>query len=214
MDFNQFRKKYSGFPFIKAQEVLISVPKPVQPMRNQLARWKRSGLLIQLKRGIYLLNENDRKVFPSRFFLANQIMWPSYVSLESALGHYGLIPESVKDITSVTSKKTVRFKNKVGDFIYQHIKPGGFRGYRSFKDEAGLDVFIAEPEKAVVDFFYLNLSIFKKQPRDIFKDSYRFQNTSILSRRKIMFFARGFNNKRLKGVARQFCGFIEDEKND
>ncbi len=214
MDFNQFRKKYNGQPFIKAQVVLASAPKATQPMRNQLTRWKKNGLLIQLRRGIYILNENDRKVFPSRFFFANQIIWPSYVSLESALGHYGLIPEAVKDVTSVTSKKTVRFKNKTGEFIYQHIKPDAFRGYHSFKDEAGLDVFIAEPEKAAVDFFYLNLGKFKRSARDIFKDSYRFQNTEILSRHKITFYAQVFKNKRLKDISREFCKFIEEEKND
>ena len=214
MDFNQFRKNYSGYPFIKAQEVLASVPKVTQPMRNQLTRWKKNGLLIQLRRGIYILNENDRKVFPSRFFFANQIMWPSYVSLESALGHYGLIPEAVKDVTSVTSKKTVRFKNKTGEFIYQHIKSEAFRGYRSFKDEAGLDVFIAEPEKAVVDFFYLNLGKFRRLARDIFRDSFRFQNTEILSRHKIAFYAQALKNKRLEDISREFCKFIEEEKND
>lgn len=214
MDFNQFRKKYSSYPFIKTQEILASVPKAHQPMRNQLTRWNRNGLLIQLRRGIYILNENDRKVFPSRFFFANQIMWPSYVSLESALGHYGLIPESVKDVTSVTSKKTVRFKNKTGEFIYQHIKPEVFRGYHFFKDESGLDVFIAEPEKAIVDFFYLNLGKFKRLSRDIFKDSYRFQNTEILSTRKILFYAQAFKNKRLEDISREFCKFIEEEKND
>jgi len=212
MDFNLFRKKYYGLPFIKAQVVLASVPKATQPMRNQLSRWKKNGLLVQLRRGIYILNENDRKVFPSRFFFANQIMWPSYVSLESALGHYGLIPEAVKDATSVTSKKTVRFKNKTGEFIYQHIKPEAFRGYRSFKDEAGLAVFIAEPEKAVVDFIYLNLGKFRMSVRDIFRDSCRFQNTEILSRHKIAFYARIFKNKRLEDISREFCKFIEEEK--
>jgi len=214
MDFIQFRKKYSNYPFIKAQDVLASAAKATQPMRNQLTRWKKNGLLIQLRRGIYILNENDRKVFPSRFFFANQIIWPSYVSLESALGHYGLIPEAVKSVTSVTLKKTVRFNNKAGEYIYQHIKPEAFRGYHSFKDEAGLNVFIAEPEKAAVDFFYLNLGKFKRTTGDIFKDSYRFQNTEILNRKKIAIYARAFKNKKLEDVSREFCEFVKEEKND
>lgn len=181
-------------------------------MRNQLTRWKNKGLLIELKRGIYILNADDRKVFPSRFFFANQIIWPSYISLESALGYYGLIPEAVKDVTSVTSKKTVRFKKKAGGFIYQHIKPEAFKGYVSFKDEAGLGVFIAKPEKALVDFLYLNLNKFKLSAKDIFRESYRFQNTDVLSRSKIIFYARIFKNKRLDAVAREFCEFIEEEK--
>jgi predicted transcriptional regulator of viral defense system len=212
MNFSRFRKKYCGYPLIKAQAVLASSGKAAQPMRNQLARWKRNGLLIQLRRGIYILNENDRKVAPSRFFFANQITWPSYVSLESALSHYGCIPEAVKDITSVTSKKTAVFKNKAGEFVYRHLKPEAFRGYRSFKDEAGLDVFIAEPEKALVDFLYLNLNRFKGSAGDIFKESYRFQNTGILNQRKIIFFSRIFKNKRLEALIRDFCAFMEEER--
>jgi len=214
MHYIQFRNKYSGLPFIKTEAILASAGKANQPMRNQINRWKNKGLLIQVKKGIYILNENDRRVSPSRFFFANQIIWPSYVSLESALGYYGIIPEAVKDVTSVTSRKTAYFKNAIGRFIYQHIKPQAFKGYRSFKDEARLDVFIAEPEKALVDFLYLNLNKFKESAKGIFKDHYRFQNTETLSRNKILFFARVFKNKRLNALAREFCGFIEDEKND
>lgn len=214
MHFNEFRNKYSRMPVIKAQAILASAGKSVQPMRNQITRWKNKGLLTQLKKGIYLLNENDRRVSPSRFFFAGQILWPSYISLESALGHYGLIPEAVKDVTSVTPKKTAIFTNATGKFVYQHIKPEAFRGYISLKDEAGLNVFIAEPEKALVDFLYLNLDKFKLFDPGIFSESYRFQNTEILSRRKIMFFARLFKNRRLKVLAGEFCKFMEVEKND
>jgi len=212
MHFNEFRNKYSGMPVIKAQTVFASAGKSSQPMRNQITRWQNKGLLIQLKKGIYLLNENDRKVSPSRFFFASQILWPSYISLESALGHYGLIPEAVRDVTSVTSKKTAVFTNATGKFIYQHIKFEAFRGYISLKDEAGLNVFIAEPEKALVDFLYLNLNKFKLSGPDIFRESYRFQNTEILSRRKIIFFARIFKNKRLKALAEEFCKFMEAKR--
>ncbi len=71
-------------------------------MRNQLTRWGKNGLIIQLKRGVYMLNKNDQKLHPSRFYLANQLLWPSYVSLESALGYYGLIPEAVADVVTPT----------------------------------------------------------------------------------------------------------------
>lgn len=214
MNFNQFREKYRDLPYIKTQKMLTSAAKTPQAMRNQLARWQNKKLIIQLKRGVYILNKNDRKVFPSRFFFANQLMWPSYVSLESALSYYGFIPEAVADVTSVTSKKTNCFKNSLGQFIYQHVKPAVFNGYHSFKDEAGVDVLIAGPEKAIVDFLYLNLNKFKASAKDVFKNSYRFQNTGALSCRKIVSLARSFRNSRLEAVAREFCAFIEDEKND
>jgi len=211
MNFAQFKDRFSDLSYIPGRFAMASVENR-QVVRNQLTRWQKKGLLIQLKRGVYVLNKNDRKVNPSRFFFANQLLWPSYVSLESALGHYGLIPEAVVDVTSVTSKKTSRFKNPLGEFIFQRIKPAAFRGFRSYKDEAGLDVFIAEPEKAVVDFLYLNLRKFKTGARSVFEESYRFQNTELLNPRKVLLWARLFENRRLVTVAGDFCDFIKGEK--
>ena len=212
MNFTRFKEKTCDLPFIRARAVVTAAARNRQAMLNQLARWQKKGLLIQLKRGVYVLNKSDRKVNPSRFFFANQLLWPSYVSLESALGYYGLIPEAVVDVTSVTSKKTSHFKNPLGEFIFQRVKPAAFRGYRSYKDEAGLDVFIAEPEKAVVDFLYLNLRKFKTGANSVFKESYRFQNTELLSPRKVLSWARLFENSRLVTVACDFCDFIREEK--
>jgi len=162
MNFTKFKEKFRELPFISARSVVTAAAGDRQIMRNQLTRWGKNGLIIQLKRGVYMLNKNDQKLHPSRFFLANQLLWPSYVSLESALGYYGLIPEAVADVTSVTTKKTSRFNNPIGRFVYQRVKPDAFRGYRSYKDEAGLDCLIAEPEKAVADFLYLNVRRYSK----------------------------------------------------
>ena len=212
MNFTEFKEKFRELPFISARSVVTAAAGDRQIMRNQLTRWGKNGLIIQLKRGVYMLNKNDQKLHPSRFFLANQLLWPSYVSLESALGYYGLIPEAVADVTSVTTKKTSRFNNPIGRFVYQRVKPDAFRGYRSYKDEAGLDCLIAEPEKAVADFLYLNGRRFKTKAKDVFRESYRFQNTERLSQRKILSFVRFFENSRLDAVAREFCEFIKEEK--
>ncbi|MFH0763398.1 MAG: hypothetical protein V1927_00120 [Candidatus Omnitrophota bacterium] len=212
MNFNEFKEKFCEMPFISARMVMSLERQCPQAMRNQLTRWQKRGLIIQLKRGVYILNKMDRKVNSSRFFLANQLLWPSYVSLESALGYYGLIPEAVADVTSVSTKKTSRFTNPVGRFIYQRIKPDAFRGYQSYKDEAGLECLVAEPEKAVVDFLYLNLRKFKTGAKAVFKESYRFQNTEGLKPKKILSWARLFKNSLLDAVADEFCTFLKKEK--
>jgi len=211
MNFIKFKEKFREMPFITARAAMALTREP-QAMRNQLTRWQKRGLIIQLKRGVYMLNKDDRKLHPSRFVLANQLLWPSYVSLESALGLYGLIPEAVADVTSVTTKKTSRFTNPLGRFVYQRVKPDAFRGYKSYKDEAGLEYLIAEPEKAVVDYLYLNLRKFKTEAKAVFKESYRFQNTEGLKPGKVLTWARLFRNSRLEAVAREFCAFIKEEK--
>lgn len=65
----------------------------------QLSNWEKKGLIIRLKRGLYVLNENNRKIEPSRIFLANSLYSHSYVSTAYALGYYDLIPEKVEDGT-------------------------------------------------------------------------------------------------------------------
>ncbi|MDD5775926.1 MAG: hypothetical protein PHS64_08295, partial [Candidatus Omnitrophica bacterium] len=132
--------------------------------------------------------------------------------LEYALGFYGLIPEQAAAVTSTTTLKTARFENISGAFIYQHIKPEAFRGFRSARDSAGLAYFIAEPEKAVVDFLYLRSRSIPDASTAVFAESFRFQNTGVLSARKILEFSRLFDSRRLAELANGFCGFLKEAR--
>lgn len=211
MNFGDFKKKTQRFPVILAKEA-FKLEKNKQIMKNQLTRWDRKGLILKLKRGAYLLNEYDRKVEPSKFYLANQLYEPSYISLESALSFYGIIPEKTVSVTSVTTKKTMHFENKSGHFIYQHIKPGSFKGFVLLQEENGLEAFVAKPEKAVVDFLYLNMKEFRKDALDKLRESYRFQNLDTLKKGALIDLARCFENKRLMEVCGLLCDLIGEEK--
>jgi len=210
MKYTKFKNNLLQLPIITDKDFII-FDENRQAIKNQLKRWQDKRLVIKLRRGMYILNKNDRKINPSNQFIANQLYAPSYVSMEYALGFYGLIPERVVEVTSVTSRKTAQFKNELGVFTYQHIKPAGLRGFKALKDESGPLFFIAEPEKAVVDFLYLNLAKFKPLDMDIFENSYRFQNTEGLKERNIMHFARLFNSKKLAKIAGLFCRFMKEE---
>lgn len=190
---------------------LVRFRKDKQVIRNHLTRRQKKGLIIKLKRGIYILNAGDRRIMPCRQFIANRLYAPSYISLEFALNFYGLIPERVTLVTSVTTRKTTQFTNDLGDFVYRYIKPRAFNGFKIVKDENELNFFIAEPEKAVVDFLYLNISVFKEDA-DIFESSYRFQNIEDLSSEKIKEFASLFGSNKLKRLAGLFCKYIKKEK--
>lgn len=211
MNFEDFKKKTQQFPIILAKEAL-KFEKNKQVMKNQLTRWEKKGLILKLRRGIYLLNPFDRKIDPSKFYLANKLYEPSYISLESALSLYDIIPERTLSTTSVTTKKTARFENKAGDFIYQHIKPCSFKGFILIHEDSGLEAFVAKPEKAVVDFLYLNLKEFGKDPLDRLRESYRFQNLDTLKRKALIEFARGFRNARLINICHLLCNFIKGER--
>ncbi len=211
MRYSDFKHHYQHLPAILSKDIQ-EIRENRQIMRNQLSRWQAQGLIVKLKRGMYLLNKDDRRVEPGRPFIANQLHAPSYVSLEYALNFYGLIPERVADVTSITTKKTMRFSTPEGTFIYQHIKPAAFRGFKTFKDGAGLTCFMALPEKAVVDFIYLNLEKFKTGDRMIFEQSYRFQNLEDLDKKLVMELTALYGSPKLIRVLESLCSFIGKEE--
>ncbi len=210
MKYKEFKDKIQKYPIFSSSH-LAALTDNEQVLRNQLARWRRQGLVLRLKKGLYVLNKEDRKINPSRPFIASQLLSPSYLSTEYALSFYDFIPERVEDVTSVTTKKTTTFLNDFGTFHYQHIDVACFVGFKETKDDNGYPFFIAEPEKAIVDFLYLNLFNFSEDDVNIFRESYRFQNLSGLGRQKIKMFAKVFNNKKLLNVVHSFCEFMKAE---
>ena len=84
MRYEDFKKRFASSPLIFSSVVIKHTRNP-KVMRNQLSRWKKNGLIVQVKKGLYLLNPDDRKIIPSRFALAASLYSPSYVSLEMAL---------------------------------------------------------------------------------------------------------------------------------
>ncbi len=109
----------------------------------------KSGFFIKLRNRFYALKDATL----SHFFVANKLYQPSYISLETALSHYGIIPEVVYTITSVSTKPTREYTTPLGAFSYQLIKREAYRGYQSIQLD-GSTVLLAEPEKALADYLY------------------------------------------------------------
>lgn len=122
--------------------------------RNNLTRWVKKGYLIRLRQGYFTFPEYKNKPDFSQYF-ANQIYRPSYISLHTALAFYGMIPEAVVQITSVTSLKTATFKNDFGEYSYKSIKESLMFGYELKPIADNLTIRFATPEKALLDLLYL-----------------------------------------------------------
>ncbi|KAF0133205.1 MAG: hypothetical protein FD145_1406 [Candidatus Saganbacteria bacterium] len=149
MKYTEFCKKIS-VPLFTSQDIRLAGGKV---FAYQLSLWQKQGYIIKLKNGVYLFSDKVNDMAPEE--VGGVLYGPSYVSLEKALSAYGLIPEMVYSITMVTPKTTRDYKTKVGNFLFRHVKPALFFGYtqRQGRSRAYL---LAEPEKALLDTFYLN----------------------------------------------------------
>jgi len=122
--------------------------------KNNLTRWIKKGLLLRLKQGYYTFPEY-KNIPGYSYYFANRIYKPSYISLHTALSFYGIIPESVVQITSVSSQKTALFKNEIGEYSYKTVKKELMFGYALIKQSDSQAIQFAEPEKALLDLLYL-----------------------------------------------------------
>jgi len=154
MRFVDFQAKLRDFPVFSLDEIRLFDP---SFHRQRLTEWQAKGYIRKVVRGYYVLSAAPITEH-SLFAVANKIYVPSYVSLESALAEYRLIPEAAYTVTSVTTRKTASFATPLARFSYRTIRPSFFRGYRILRT-AGYPALIASPERAVFDFLYLRPDI-------------------------------------------------------
>lgn len=162
----------------------LAAGESLSQIRLQLSRWRRAGKVIQIHRGLYVLPEPYRNCRAESFCIANAIK-PSYVSLHSALAWWGLIPEYVPEITSVTTQRPGSYETPLGRFSYRHISVDRFWGSQLVKSVEGHDMRVACPEKALLDLIYLTKG---GQEMDFLREL-RLQNTETLNWEKFSAFA-------------------------
>lgn len=107
--------------------------------------------IIRLKRGLYVVNPRVSDVPISTELIANHLYGPSYVSMLSALRYYGLIPEAVQEMQSLTVKHSRTFENRFGVFRYLNC-PADYFSIGLTQQKTGDAYFVlASPEKALCD---------------------------------------------------------------
>lgn len=154
MDF-EFLLKIIGDEPVFETSLLLAGNVNAFDVRKQLDRWKSSGKIYQLRRGLYCLAPPYQKVIPHPFLVANKIRQASYVSLQSALNFHGMIPEGVPVITSVTTNRPQSFTTPIGRFDFHHLQVNWFMGYTRVDLGNGQGAFVAAPEKSLLDLIYL-----------------------------------------------------------
>lgn len=124
-------------------------------IRRQLSRWVKAGRLHQLRRGLYALASPFQKLQPHPFLVANRLVRGSYVSLQSALAHHGLIPEYVPLTTSVSISRPARWHTVLGSYDFRHLRKDLMTGFTRVSLGSGQHAFLATREKALLDLVYL-----------------------------------------------------------
>ena len=200
MNFVQFKNSLREFPVFSIADIRSTYG---DFDRRRLSEWQKKGYIQKIIKGYYLfsdvaMNEN------TLFAIANKIYKPSYISLETAMSHYQLIPESIYMITSVSTKRTYLFETPLAPFSYRAIKPALFFGYTLLPG----GIKIAFMEKAILDFFYLNPSV---QTENDFS-SLRVNREEVLDRmnkKRLSDYIHRFNRKRLSKRMDQFLEWLE-----
>lgn len=204
---NSLLRPYAGL--VVTHSALLSALADYQAPNFKIHRWLDEGALISLKRGLYVVPDPSSQ---SELFLplmANHLYGPSYVSMEFMLSHYGLVPERVVQITSVTTRRGKVFENGLGRFSYQRAPVSYYAlGMNYVRASERVGFMVASREKALCDWLALtpNLKIYStKGLRVLLLEDMRMDEDVLsgLDADRVMHFAQaGFKTERLQWLGR------------
>ncbi|MCL5411954.1 MAG: hypothetical protein M1150_04465 [Patescibacteria group bacterium] len=179
-----------GIRIFSAQEFTRLFQTSSTKTKYFLEEQTKQDLFFRLKKGLYALKTNP----PTEEEIANSLYKPSYISFEYALAYYNILPEMTYQVTSATTKPTRIFTIDSKVFNFYKIKKEAFTGYFLFELEHK-SILMAEPEKALVDYFYF-VSLGKKPYNERL-------NTNNLKKGKILKYARLFGRKSLTKLVKE-----------
>ena len=200
MNFVYFKNSLRDFPVFSIADIRVAHG---GFDRRRLSEWQKKGYIKKIVKGYYLFSDIDMNE-GMLLAIANKIYKPSYISFETAMSHYRLIPESIYMITSASTKRTSLFETPMARFSYRTIKPALFFGYSLLSS----GIKMAFMEKAILDYFYINPAV---RTEDDFA-SLRINREEMVSRvnkERLTGYLQRFNHKRLTKTMKHFLGWLE-----
>ena len=182
-------------------------------VRLQLTRWTNNGRVYQLRRGLYMIAPPYQKVKPHPFLIANHMRRASYVSGQSALAFYGIIPEVVPVTLSVTAGRPEHLDTPLGVFEFRHVRHELLRGYRMTdlgRTPPSQQALVATPEKALLDLVYLQPG--GDSPN--YLRELRLQNLELLDLDELHRQAETFNTPKLRRAVDTITRLEQTEKQE
>lgn len=156
MNFDEL-SKISQKLLVFNKNVLRPLEKNSSTLSANINYWLKQKKIVGLKNGWYILADKYRQAADKNGYLeyiANQLLQPSYLSVEYVLAKYQVLSEPVNALTSMTTKTGREIINDLGAFRYYSLTPRLFLGYKIGSCQ-GVPVFEAEKAKAIFDFLYL-----------------------------------------------------------
>jgi len=132
--------------YLSGREIARILNISPQNRKVMLSRLAKRKILRRLRRNLYEVSLKPSDILE----VANSIYQPSYLSFTYCLGKLGILNQIAYEIEFATSRKTKRIQIRGRDVTFHKIKKDLFFGY-TLKDS----IFIAEPEKALLDTLYL-----------------------------------------------------------
>ncbi len=202
MKYSDLIEKLNILPMFDMATVLQLFDEKPQSIKTQLYRLVKSGKLVALKRELYTFAAPYRQTELNPLVLANQLYGPSYLSGLWCLNFYGLIPEQVHIYSSVTTRTTRQFNNAFGRFYYHHIKADLFFGYsrQTIQDQ---EVWLATPEKALLDYFYLTSGEWSLGRLE----SLRFQQLNTIKTERLKNYLDQYKSPRLESIFKHWLSY-------
>ncbi len=139
--------------------------------RDKISKLEKTGSVIRLKKGLFVISPDLSKEKLSTELIANHLLGPSYISMESALSYYGLIPERVYTIRSATIKRSKSFTTPISTFEYLTVPECYFPiGIKNEIIDNSFAFLIGSPEKALCDLILTtaNLRIQSKKAMETY----------------------------------------------
>jgi len=150
MDIQAALRELSNQPL--THQLLSGLLKDYKRPNDKILSLKADGLIEPIKKGLYIVGRSLGAERPESALLANHILGPSYLSMESALAHYGLIPEKVFAVTSMTTKASRKFQTSIGLYTYTNLPlPYYAFGLATISLSKDQQTIMAIPEKALCD---------------------------------------------------------------
>lgn len=189
--YSQFQDKMEQFCVFTSKDIEKEFPKFD---KKNLVNWQKKNYIKKIRNNYYYFSKNELSD-EFLFFAANKIYHPSYISLESSLSYYSVIPEGVFTTTSISTLKTNRFSTVIGMFSFNNIKENLFFGY-TLKHYKNHFIKLANLEKTVLDYLYLHPELTTKNDFDSLrwnKEVLRKTNFKRLSDYQILFNSKALN---------------------